>query len=361
MHIRAGEWFSKLFRGQASTEFIIILAASLVIFSAIAVVSSSQLVDLGTQHTNQQANSAVVDLARAADDVYQQGLGARKKVYIEIPDDIVANESFVRNNTINMRIGNTDVWATTVPTVFGAIPSTSGGNYCWVRSYGSYVTVCTAFIDVYPTSVYELMAQNQTVQATLDVTNDANITTDVNITVSWGNAHVGLVTSPLSFSLAPDANQTVTLTFTTDSTAGGIYSGDITIAGNNTYVNDTIDVPVTVEVTFPSSPVQNCTAVSINISTYKDSGYTTPSSAFNRTQRAAISTGNWSGGEALTMNIIKPGGGSVTGYPTTVTANASGGYAAFWDAVGATVGVYNVTVNNSGTIVSKTYNVTACP
>ena len=84
-------------RGQGATEFLIILAVLLMVFLILLQVQFDVLTLVTKQSRHAKARAAIDDLGDAAELVYQQGPGARTKVYIALPNTIdrvaVANKT----------------------------------------------------------------------------------------------------------------------------------------------------------------------------------------------------------------------------------------------------------------------------
>lgn len=112
-------------RAQASVEFIVILAVSLVVLVGIAAIASDRLSDISTQKAFNDARTTVRDLADASNSVYMQGIGARKRVFITIPDDTDLDNTLsyvgrpygagndTPSRTINLHLKGSDVFAIT--------------------------------------------------------------------------------------------------------------------------------------------------------------------------------------------------------------------------------------------------------
>lgn len=252
-------------KAQAAVEFILILAVSLVILVGIAAVASERMNDVSTQKAFNDASTSVRDLADAANSVYMQGIGARKYVYIVIPDDAELDgahsyigkpygaSSEIPPRTINVRLKGTDVSATTEVDVYGALPSTSGGHWCWVTSFGTYVGVCAGFLEVAPSSLYTEMERSSSKSGIISITNEGNEAADISLSFEWSHSNVTVDASPSSFSLSPYEEKNVTVTFTSSGDALGAYGGVLVISGNSTSMNDSIHIPVSADVVVPAS------------------------------------------------------------------------------------------------------------
>ncbi|MBM3229024.1 hypothetical protein FJZ26_01205, partial [Candidatus Parvarchaeota archaeon] len=133
---------------------MLIFAVCLVAFTAFLALGNYYFGSLNLQKEVEDAQSSTRELAGASDWVYSQGLGAKRLVYITIPPGIDNNNRWVgkppsnaTDNTssteINIRVYNTDVFSTTRAPVRGSLPTSPGGYWVWVESFGDFVLVGT--------------------------------------------------------------------------------------------------------------------------------------------------------------------------------------------------------------------------
>lgn len=83
--------------GQGTVEAVGLLAGLLIIILIVAVAIPEQAAQLGAERNRQMALLAAQDLAKTADEVYLSGDGARKSVWIELPETYNSTLSFVGN------------------------------------------------------------------------------------------------------------------------------------------------------------------------------------------------------------------------------------------------------------------------
>ena len=75
-------------RGQASIEMAIILAAGLIFLAAVLVLNQDTLRTIDVQFRQTRTEAALEDIAHGAELVYQQGVGARTRVYVNFPNGL---------------------------------------------------------------------------------------------------------------------------------------------------------------------------------------------------------------------------------------------------------------------------------
>jgi hypothetical protein len=131
---------------------MIILGMSLIVILIAAVLANQYLTDLNAQKASNEARLAVGDLASAANSVWRQGIGAKKRVLVKIPSGVnssnnvtfigrPANDSSSPMRTINIRFSYGDVAASTDVDVNGTMPANPGGYSLWVISRDTYVYI----------------------------------------------------------------------------------------------------------------------------------------------------------------------------------------------------------------------------
>lgn len=128
---------------QAAVEMIIILALALVIIISIVSFSQKSALSASGQYEAARAKATLDDLANTAELVYQQGFGARTKLYLTIPDNVINTN--VSSNVISMRLaaGGTisDVHRNTDFTITGSIPKDAGNYWFFVEAKDGYVQI----------------------------------------------------------------------------------------------------------------------------------------------------------------------------------------------------------------------------
>lgn len=240
-------------RAQVSAEFLVIIAALFVILLAFYVLSQQQFSSINTTRISQQAKNAVDSLSAAAKEVYSQGEGARRRVYVEIPGSYSYANSSVGNRSISLRVLGSDFVRTFDFDVHGQLPAGSGPQWVWVISEGSRVRIGLSLISLNKQSIVVIMLQNSTAASDFAVKNIFTAQVNVSINSSWNNPNAALAVSDTSFALVPDESKTVGLTFTANENAAGFYTGSLSITGTSGSDSDVLSLPVTVEVMLPPS------------------------------------------------------------------------------------------------------------
>jgi hypothetical protein len=140
-------------RAQAATEFLIILAAALVVLLVILEVSTETLSSAGSEIRHRKAQNAIDEIADAAELVYQQGVGAKTKVYVSFPNTI--NTVSITDQTIAITFkgtGQDPVYRNVGFSLNGSIPSDEGFYWITVEAKESVVDISTSFTSTTQTS-----------------------------------------------------------------------------------------------------------------------------------------------------------------------------------------------------------------
>ena len=256
-------------RAQASTEFIVILGVFMIVLLVFFTLALDFFFSVRSQRDYNDALSAVETLAAEADTVHSQGAGAEKIVEIRLPPSTTfsPNATFIgrplnsasgKSNTISISLNGTVLSATTSCTVAGAFPSYSGVHHMRVTSYGNFVGIGTHLVSATPNSVFASMEQSSTKAAQLtflaEFTGSTNESVRVTLSSPWNYTNAQLAISPSSFSTFGLASVPVSLTFTTNADAVGIYTSALNVTAvrqafdGSVSARETFTVPLTLEV-----------------------------------------------------------------------------------------------------------------
>jgi len=235
--------------GQSSVEFLIIFSVVIVAFMIFFTLVLQQGVDVSRKKIGIDATNTVNELDSAARSVYLQGEGAKKKVFITMPDGFERNASSISGNLIKMRVSGSDFAVTEPFDVYGSFPTTPGKHWVWVISEGARVRIGTAMIATDRETINTLMTNNNSRNEVFNVFNIWNETVNVTINKEWNNPNVSFGLSDYSFSFLPGAKRTITASFGSSSVSNGFYTGNLNLTGSDAAGNsDSLNVPVSIEV-----------------------------------------------------------------------------------------------------------------
>lgn len=236
-------------RAQASLEFLILLAISITIITVIVLLAQEQMGTVQMQKQASDARNSLLDISAAAKEVYAQGEGSKKQVYIQLPSGYGPNESFVANRSIRIRADGTDYVSLENFDVHGSLPGTPGGHWVWVISEGNRVTIGLAMLELNRNYIYVMMDRNSTAAASFSVKNIWGENISVATVTIWTTPDVALGGVPSAFQIDSGAANLISLEFTSDPASGGVYSGEIELdATDGMGSTDRVTVPITVVV-----------------------------------------------------------------------------------------------------------------
>jgi len=242
-------------KGQAAVELLIILAVSMVALIAIYSYSSNSMAEMNRQNVVDQAQTSIDRLAVAADDVYTQGVGAKKKVLFIVPVSVDESKSGIEEDSFVLNVLKTDVFAKPNSCLQGSLPVTKGSHWVWLTAKEQCVFVGTEHITVDKTSSYVTLSQSDSDDDVIIITNNAGETGYVFLTESWTHSDVSFEHDITSFSFGPVINQqAVTLTYTSNASASGNYPGMLYIGAYfESYGDVNITLPLNAEVVVPET------------------------------------------------------------------------------------------------------------
>jgi uncharacterized protein (UPF0333 family) len=257
-------------RAQASTEFIIVMGAFMVVLLVFLALGLDFLFSVRAQRDYGDAKLAVETLAAEADAAYAEGEGAERVVTVVLPPNTVfsPNATYIgrplnsvsgKSNTIAISINSTTLTATTQAPIAGEFPTYAGTHRMLLESHGNFVSIGSSLVSASPSSVFLSMGKGETKSATItfiaEMSQSSNDSVRVSLASPWNYENVELNSiSPSSFSSFGFASVPVILTFESQSGAVGIYTSELNVtavrqAGNSSYsARQTFIVPLTVEV-----------------------------------------------------------------------------------------------------------------
>jgi len=134
-------------RGQASTEMLIIIGMAVIVIGLVVVYSQTTLFSVKDQYKDNQARLAVDEITNTAEYIYQQGLGAKTRVYVTIPNNVAYSN--VTANYVSITFDNGNTIASSVDfNVTGSLPENDGSYWIEVESQGNYVYISTNVSEI---------------------------------------------------------------------------------------------------------------------------------------------------------------------------------------------------------------------
>jgi uncharacterized protein (UPF0333 family) len=120
-------------KAQASLEYMIMLALSLTVFSAIIYVTSGLITTSSMQVGVDSAQRAVDKMRSASDFVYVHGHPTRTEINVYIPPNIENLSILDTNNSIRIRVSvgesYTDIYSVTKGKIYGDLGAVNNEGY----------------------------------------------------------------------------------------------------------------------------------------------------------------------------------------------------------------------------------------
>jgi len=242
-----------LARGQSSVELIAIIGIVLLAFLVFFLLGQNQSIEVQKSRERTEAANSVSDLASAAKSVYSQGSGAKKQVQIRLPSGYEPNRSSVGNNAIRISVDGNDYVETLDFPVQGSLPQTSGVHWIWVSSSGGAVRIGYSLISMNRLSISSIMPMGGTSSEAMVISSVWDNPLNLTLESSFPEGLVSLSLDHYSFALDPLESEGISVMLVSKDNSSGFNSGSITIFATDGSVNESIIMPVTVEVSANTS------------------------------------------------------------------------------------------------------------
>jgi uncharacterized protein (UPF0333 family) len=236
-------------RAQTSIELLAIAAVAILVLVVFFFLSQTQVSDLNKARVDSEAKSALSDISAAAKEVYAQGLGAKKKVYVTIPSDIDPLNTEVTNKSVRMRVAGNDYVQSEVFDVHGNLPTTEGNHWVWVISEGNKVRIGNAMVELSRPVLLITLMPNESTTKSFDLTNIWNKGIQVNVSYSWSEPEISFSLDKSGASLNLNESETITASVLSSRDAIGLYLSEIIISADDLSGNtEQITLPLIVQI-----------------------------------------------------------------------------------------------------------------
>lgn len=332
---------------QASVELMIIIAIGLIALLAFFSLSQEKLSQTTESIAISQAKAAVDSLARAADEVYSEGVNSTKQVYVTIPEGANLTLSEISGHSIKISVrsagGYTDVVARTEGTVFGSLPDYPGGYWLTVISHEGAVSIGTSVMQVSPTAVFTEMSQASSERENVTVRNYGEDSMVVTGTLGWSESDVTFENlTVLYFLLASGASKNLTFEINSSFYAVGSFAGYLDLVADN---GEELSVPLTVHVYGAGGGSPGASNVSyLAVETFKNSSCDTEKLIFDPPSNTTLYGSGWPVGVSLDLAVYNYSGSSV--YSTNPVTNSTGEFSVIWSPAGLAGGQYSLNVSD---------------
>ncbi len=239
-------------RGQMSLEYVMVLAAMLLILTLLIIIFNGIYSQQALRSQYVQAHDAVGALAASAQDVWAQGNGSSQQILVDLPPTTVLSSSNFSSHIIYLNLlGFGDVSAAVPFPINGTWPTQPGRSLMSVSNNGTAILIRPAGrMESNLSGFYFNFTSGGSQQISLGLRNQANVSYAVTHTLSCpaGATCTYNATSPNTMN--PQDIQTANL-HVTSSTAGlstGYLTLDLVPAVGSGLPTEQLILPVTIRV-----------------------------------------------------------------------------------------------------------------
>jgi hypothetical protein len=274
-------------KAQVALELMVLVAFITIVLILLFDFGENKVTESASVLQVSQARNTVDRLAKAVTEVHTEGVGARRQVYVQIPDRVNSNRVIIANNSITIGVytlnGYTDVsMLTDFPVIQGGFfPTTPGSYWVWVISREGYVQVGSALV-VNPLDTYYELSPSNSSDINLTLTNFGTSPINVTASLSWTDSEVsakinGTTSLSINLSSGTPNSQNIDVNVSANLNASrGLHSGYISVTDN---LSEGEVIPVLVNIISLSSTSSGVSY--LTISTYSDNAYTTSTTVFS--------------------------------------------------------------------------------
>ncbi|MDE1798336.1 MAG: hypothetical protein KGH63_02940 [Candidatus Micrarchaeota archaeon] len=243
----------KVRAGQVSMEFVIIMAAMLLVLTLLIVIFNGIYSQQALRSQYLQAHQGLADLQASASEVWAEGNGSSQLVLITLPASTnLTGSNFTARSMFIYVSGFGHVSTATSFPINGTWPTQVGQTLMSVYNNGTTVLIRPAGrLEANLTGFYFSIFSGNSQQYSLSLRNRANVSYTVTHTLTCPSGVTCTYNATSPNTMAPEAQQVANLNVT--STTAGLSTGyltlDIVPAGGSGLPTEQYVLPITVRVT----------------------------------------------------------------------------------------------------------------
>ncbi|QLJ53366.1 MAG: hypothetical protein Sv326_1191 [Candidatus Fermentimicrarchaeum limneticum] len=352
-------------KAQAAIELTIIASVMLIVLLFIFEFGETKILESASILQVSEARNTVDRLAKAATEVHNEGVGAKRKVYITIPDRVNPDRVFVDNSTITIGVyvgnGTSDISSRVNLAVKkgGYFPTSPGSYWVWVAGKEGYVQIGNA-LEINPLNAYFELFPNNSTESNITFTNYGSSPINVSMNLSWTDSETNASidnTRNLSFALLPGTlnSQSVRLNVSANLNASkGLHSGYATVTTN---ISESELMPVLVNVVSPTSASGGVAYLTIN--TYNNSAHTYSDTVFSQSETVYYKVRSYNSSDGLvnstvTIRVYNPSSAIMS--DGTYTPSSTGTYQSSYPLnINTRSGVWSISAYDAGGASTRAY------
>ncbi len=227
---------SRVRRGQASVELLIILALSLIVLTGTVFAAYTQLSFARSEQRLAVAQASLNSLAEAVDAVASEGVGSKRLVRFSVPEAVASERVFVDGRIANLGVfienGISDVNILAGARMQGTLPNISGQYDVWVVAREGFVFVGDVKMVPTPATVVTQMERNAAKSELISFSNSGSESIIVDLSLNWSAGGASASVSPTQLAVPAFSSRNASVSFSSGSSLG-VYSGSIDASASN--------------------------------------------------------------------------------------------------------------------------------
>lgn len=234
-------------RGQLTIEWIVLLAAVLLVGLLAAGYFFTQQQQFSQSSNEQVVEAELKSITTAADQVFRQGPGASTQVKINLPTGVELSQSGLSGQTAFIQYEDQTIRSRSSVPLRGPFPWKNGSTTVAVESRARYVWVGPVLVKLsqYVVSLSLLPSAEKTQSIT--VTNATTKTVPVHVLLPPDDNFVSIKSNADSFELEAGTSREVVFTFTASPLAFGNTDTNIIFQVTDGEVTEDLEVPVMID------------------------------------------------------------------------------------------------------------------
>jgi len=231
-------------KAQLTVEFLLILALLLLMLGIFVYLSQTSGTSVIETKIKSQAQGTVSDLSAAAKEVYAQGKGASKQVYITIPEGFEPDMGAIANRSIRIRVSGSDYVESEQFDVHGTLPATEGNHWVWVVSEGNSVRIGYSMVEISRSSLTLSMEPGESRSLGLGIRNIWPGSINVSLSRSI-DPQISFMLDPAESGIGSGTQGNFALQISS-SGAVGVFTGFLNIKATDGSIDEHVSIPITI-------------------------------------------------------------------------------------------------------------------
>jgi hypothetical protein len=243
-----------------------VLAASLIILTALVSFTTEHVSNLQKEQSISLGRESITRLTREIDSTFLSGPNHVKEIILSFPNGIDSSLSSIQNNSLILRVYDTDISSSAVTAIQGVFPTTAGQHRIRIHSYSDHVVISLVSLLSDQDVLYIPMSRDSNVNKSITFTNYNTSSVSADYNLSWSHTLVGVSISPAAHVFSSGEQSSATLTFSATGSALGNYVGYLYVNSTDGSTSEQLIIPLNVEVFAAPQSLMNVLPSSLEFS-----------------------------------------------------------------------------------------------